>query len=483
MKAAIIGGGVIGGGWAARFLLNGWDVAVFDPDPEAPRKIEAFMANARASLPALSDVPMPAPGRLTYPATIAEAVTGADYIQESVSEQLALKHRVYAEIQSHAPDAPLGSSTSGFKPSQLQEGAINPATIFVAHPFNPVYLLPLAEVVPSAASDPALIERGKDTLRAIGMFPLHIRKEIEAHIADRFLEAVWREALWLVKDGIATTEEIDEAIRMGFGLRWGQMGLFETYRIAGGEAGMKHFMAQFGPCLAWPWTKLTDVPEFNDELVDLIAGQSDAQSGHHSIRDLERIRDSNLVGFLRTLKERDWGAGRVLNAHDAARREAAVAATPTGAPLVLAQLQVLPGWIDYNGHMTESRYLFAGSETSDAFLRLIGAGMEYVAGGHSYYTAETHILHLGEAKLGDRLTGSLQVLAADQKRLHVFIRIEKDGVAVATLEQMLLHVDMTAGRACPAAPGVLDSLFRIRDAHAALPRPDSVGRHVGQGKG
>jgi carnitine 3-dehydrogenase len=226
-----------------------------------------------------------------------------------------------------------------------------------------------------------------------------------------------------------------------------------------------------------------DVPEFNDELVDLIAGQSDAQSGHHSIRELERIRDSNLEGFLRTLKDRDWGAGRVLNAHDAARREAVVASTPDGAPLVLAQLQVLPGWIDYNGHMTESRYLFAGSETSDAFLRLIGAGMEYVAGGHSYYTAETHIMHLGEAKLGDRLTGSLQVLAADEKRLHVFIRIEKDGAPVATLEQMLLHVDMAAGRACPAAPEVLDSLFRIRDAHAALPRPDSVGRHVGERKG
>ena len=483
MKAAIIGGGVIGGGWAARFLLNGWDVAVFDPDPEAPRKIEAVMANARAALPALSDVPMPAPGQLSFATTLAEAVTDADYIQESVSEQLALKHRVYAQIQAVAPDAPLGSSTSGYKPSQLQEGAVNPATIFVAHPFNPVYLLPLAEVVPSAASDPALIERVKDTLRAIGMFPLHVRKEIDAHIADRFLEAVWREALWLVKDGIATTEEIDEAIRMGFGLRWGQMGLFETYRIAGGEAGMKHFLEQFGPCLTWPWTKLMDVPEFNDELVDLIAGQSDAQSGHHSIRELERIRDSNLVGFLRVLKDRDWGAGRVLNAHDAGRRQDAVAATPTDAPLVLAQMQVLPGWINYNGHMTESRYLFAGSETSDAFLRLIGAGMDYVAGGHSYYTAETHILHLGEARLGDRLTGSLQVLAADEKRLHVFIRIEKDGAPVATLEQMLLHVDMKAGRACPAAPDVRDSLFAIRDAHAALPRPASLGRHVGERKG
>ncbi|MDE3079997.1 MAG: carnitine 3-dehydrogenase [Paracoccaceae bacterium] len=481
--AAIIGGGVIGGGWAARFLLNGWDVRVFDPDPEAPRKLGEVLANARASLPALSDVPLPPEGRLSFCGTITEAVEGADYIQESVSERLELKHRVFAQIQQVAPTTPVGSSTSGFKPSELQQGAANPATIFVAHPFNPVYLLPLAEVVPSPASDPALIERAKETLRSIGMFPLHVRKEIDAHIADRFLEAVWREALWLVKDGIATTEEIDEAIRMGFGLRWGQMGLFETYRIAGGEAGMKHFLAQFGPCLTWPWTKLMDVPEFNDELVDLIAGQSDAQSGAHTIRELERIRDGNLIGFLRVLKDRDWGAGRVLKAHDERLRQAMPAPSPqTAQPIEMAHMRVLPGWIDYNGHMTESRYLFAASETSDAFLRLIGSDLDYVAGGHSYYTAETHIMHLGEAKLGDALTGSVQVLHADEKRLHIFIRIARAGEDVATAEQMLLHVDMAAGRTCPAAPEVLARLMPIAEAHKALPRPAATGRHVGQRK-
>ncbi len=484
-KAAIIGGGVIGGGWAARFLLNGWNVSVFDPDPQAERKIGEVLANARKALPALSDIPMPAAGKLSFAQTITEAVEGADYIQESVSERLDLKHRVFAQIQQSAQvGTPIGSSTSGFKPSELQEGAANPATIFVAHPFNPVYLLPLAEVVPSARSDASVIENAKEILREIGMFPLHVRKEIDAHIADRFLEAVWREALWLVKDGVATTEEIDEAIRMGFGLRWGQMGLFETYRVAGGEAGMKHFMAQFGPCLTWPWTKLMDVPEFNDELVDLIAGQSDAQSGMHSIRELERIRDSNLIGFLRALKERNWGAGKVLREHDE-RRRAAFHAEGRGteaAPLRLAEMQVLPGWIDYNGHMTESRYLFAGSETCDAFLRLIGADMDYVAGGHSYYTAESHIMHLDEAKLGDRLVGSLQVLHADEKRLHVFMRIEKDGAPVATVEQMLLHVDMKAGKTCPAAASVLDRLLPIAKAQAGLPRPESVGRHVGQRK-
>ena len=157
-KAAIIGGGVIGGGCAARFLLNGWNVSVFDPDPEAERKIAEVMANARAALPALSDGPMPPEGHLNFAQSITEAVEGADYIQESVSERLELKHRVFAQVQQAAPDVLIGSSTSGFKPSQLQENAANPAMIFVANPFNPVYLLPLAEVVPSAKSDPAGIE-------------------------------------------------------------------------------------------------------------------------------------------------------------------------------------------------------------------------------------------------------------------------------------------------------------------------------------
>ena len=175
-KAAIIGGGVIGGGWAARFLLNGWNVAIFDPDPQAERKVGEVLANARASLPALSDVPMPAEGALTFAETITEAVEGADYIQESVSERLDLKHRVFAQIQQSAPDTMIGSSTSGFKPSELQENAANPSAIFVAHPFNPVYLLPLAEIVPSAKSDPQLIENAKEILRSISLVQGQVRQ-------------------------------------------------------------------------------------------------------------------------------------------------------------------------------------------------------------------------------------------------------------------------------------------------------------------
>ncbi len=315
--AAIIGGGVIGGGWAARFLLNGWDVNVYDPADNAQAALNATLDNARRSLPRLSDVPMRAEGKLSFVASLESAVTNADWIQESVPERLDVKHAVIRDIQKHASnEAILGSSTSGFKPTQLQEGALNPSQIMVCHPFNPVYLLPLIEVVAGKGTDASLVESACGILTDLGMKPLKVRKEIDAHIADRFLEAVWREGLWMIKDGIATTEEIDDAIRYGFGLRWGQMGLFETYRVAGGEAGMAHFIAQFGPCLSWPWTRLMDVPELTDELVKTIADQSDEQSGAYSIRELERIRDDNLVAMMRGLKETNWGAGELLNQHD-----------------------------------------------------------------------------------------------------------------------------------------------------------------------
>ncbi len=327
-KAAIIGGGVIGGGWAARFLLNGWDVAVFDPDPEAERKIGEVLTGARRALPALYDASLPVEGSLTFHHDLAAAVAGAAWVQESVPERLELKHKVFDDvIHAAAPDAVIGSSTSGFKPSELNaEGH----RVIVAHPFNPVYLLPLVELV----GDYEITHRAADVLETIGMYPLRLHHEIEAHIADRLLEAVWRESLWLVKDGIATTEQIDEAIRMGFGLRWAQMGLFETYRIAGGEAGMAHFMKQFGPALAWPWTRLTDVPDYTDDLVQLIVGQSDAQSGHMGLRELETLRDDNLIGMMRALKRTGSGAGGVITAHEARLRDSAAKAAgpkPTGA--------------------------------------------------------------------------------------------------------------------------------------------------------
>ncbi|WP_297836303.1 carnitine 3-dehydrogenase [uncultured Roseibium sp.] len=469
-KACIVGGGVIGGGWAARFLLNGWDVAVFDPDPEAERKIGEVIDNARRSLPALYDKRLPDEGKLSFHSDLAEAAAGADWVQESVPERLDLKHKVLGSLTELAPKtAVIGSSTSGFKPSELtSEGA----RVVVAHPFNPVYLLPLVELVGDAAET----ARAAEVLRSVGMFPLHVRKEIDAHIADRFLEAVWREALWLVKDGIATTEEIDEAIRMGFGLRWAQMGLFETYRIAGGEAGMKHFMAQFGPCLSWPWTKLMDVPEFTDELVDLIAGQSDAQSGHRSIRELERLRDDNLVGMMRALKKSGSGAGGVLNTHERALAAPAEAELP-----ITGDRQIPQSWTDYNGHMNEAHYLEAGAAATDRFMELIGADADYIASGKSYFTVENHLRYLDELLAGERLTVTTQVLQGEGKKMQLFHFLKNaDGKLAATMETLLLHVDLNTRASSLPGAEVGEKLKAFADAHKALPFPEGAGRFVGQ---
>ena len=479
MKAAIIGGGVIGSGWAARFLLNGWDVAVFDPGIDAERRVREVLDNARRSLPALYDRALPDESVLTFCDSIAATVAAADWVQESVPERLDLKHDVLAEIQRRAPEhAVLGSSTSGFKPSDLQRGSRRPGRILVCHPFNPVYLLPLVEVVPSPATDPSIRDRAIELLRKVGMHPLLIRTEIDAHIADRLLEAVWRESLWLVRDGIATTAEIDDAIRYGFGLRWAQMGLFETYRIAGGDAGMRHFIAQFGPALQWNWSRLTDVPELTDDLVARIAEQSDRQSGAHDIRGLERLRDDNLVAIIRALKRNDHGAGKTIADHE--RRLMQPASAEDALPVTVSR-QIPQSWTDYNGHMNEAHYLEVFAQASDRTMELIGADADYVAGGRSYFTVESHLRHLKEVRASHRIRVTTQLLGGDGRKLHLFHRMESGaGDLAATGEHLLVHVDLQTRRSCPPEPPVAARLASLLSRHAKLPRPERAGRHVGQ---
>jgi carnitine 3-dehydrogenase len=471
--AAVVGGGVIGGGWLARFLLNGWDVAVFDPDPEAERKLSEVLANARRSLPALYDVSLPPEGTWRLCATVEETVAGARWIQESVPERLDLKHRVLTQIQRVAPpDAVIGSSTSGFKPSELGSGIPRPEQVMVVHPFNPVYLLPVVEVVPHTTASEDFVAGAMETMRSIGMKPLRLRREIDAHLADRFLEAVWREALWLVRDDVATTTEIDDVIRFGFGIRWAQMGLFETYRVAGGEAGMRHFIAQFGPCLTWPWTRLTDVPELDDALIDKIASQSDAQSGMHSIRALERIRDDNLVAMMRALKGRDWASGQLLREHDARLRSTQPAPDWSG-PVETVARTVPADWTDYNGHMNEARYLDLFSAGADRFMALIGCDAAYIAAGGSYFTVETHLAHVAEAHAGMRVRVVTQLLDGTGKRLHLYSRLfDQGGELLATAEQLLLHVSLETRRTSPPGEVLQRTLAGIQAKHAALPQPE-----------
>ena len=473
--AAIVGGGVIGGGWAARFALSGWDVSVFDPDPRAEDIVLDTIARARRFYPALYDTVLPTEGSVEIAKDTESAVANASWIQESVSENIELKHSVYDVVQRHSqPGTTIASSTSGFKPTDLQLSARRPDEIIVVHPFNPVYLLPLVEVVQSEANHSNLVQSAMSTLRNIGMYPLKVRKEIDAHLADRFLEAVWREALWLVRDGFGSTSEIDDAIRMGFGLRWAQMGLFETYRIAGGPQGMDHFVQQFGPCLKLPWTRLTDVPDLDDRLTKLIASQSDEQSGSHSIGELEAIRDANLVTILRGLKARNWGAGRFLRECEETVTEK-LRPQVSDCPMITIDRIIPPDWVDYNEHMNEARYLEAFSLATDSFLAAVGCDQSYVAEGSSYFTLETNIRHLQEAFAGDRIRVRTWCLFGQGKKLHLFHVLEgMNGIMLAAGEHLLLHIDLGARKSSLPSKSVEAAIRAAELAHAEGTLPDGI---------
>jgi carnitine 3-dehydrogenase len=482
MHVALVGGGVIGGGWAGRLVENGIDVVLYDPHPDSERRVREVLANAERAWSKLTQARRMR-GTVTFAPTLEEAVGGADVIQESAPEDVALKQRLLADIEEFAAtDALIASSTSGLRPSQLQAEMARPERFVVGHPFNPVYLLPLVEVVAGERTSEEAVTRAMGYYESLGMRPLRVRSEIDGFIGDRLLEALWREALWLVHDDVATVAEIDDAIRFGAGLRWAQMGTFLTYRIAGGEEGMRHFLEQFGPALEWPWTKLTDVPELTPQLIEKIAIQSDAQAGGLSVRDLERVRDDNLVALLQALRARRYAAGEVQHEHEARLLEAAA---PTAVPNPTRPLRLWEGaveasWVDYNGHLTESRYLHVFAETTDALLGHIGVDAEYLGRGLSAYTVETHIRHLREVAGLEPIVVETQILGADEKRLHLFHTMSQGetGEALATGEHMLLHVDAEAGRTTPWQEPVSTRLAEAARAHAHLDRPEGTGRAV-----
>ena len=463
---------MIGAGWAARFVLNGCDVRLHDPAPDARARAAEVLADARTAYGQLTLAPLPPEGELRVVDSLEEAVADAELVQESAPEQVELKCALLAEAdRAAAPGALICSSTSGLRPSELQGEMARPERFCVAHPFNPVYLLPLVELCAGERTDPETVERAEALFRSVGMHPLVVRGEIDGFLADRLLEALWREALWLVHDGVATVEEIDDAIRYGAGLRWAFMGTFLTYRIAGGEQGMRHFLQQFGPALEWPWTHLTDVPELTEELVETIALQSDAQAGELSARELERLRDRVLVRLLQALRVEETGAGGTL----AAWERGLLGAART------SERRVPPEWVDYNGHVHESRYLQLFADATDALLGTVGVDAGYLADEGSYFTVETHLSHLRQLEAGDRVHVTTQVLGSDDKRLHVFHVLLRKGEAapLATAEQMLLHVDTVSGRAAPSREPVCTRVAELTRRHAALPRPERAGRSIG----
>ena len=483
--AGVIGAGVIGSGWIARLLLNGIDVFVYDPSKEAPKYVNKVIDNAERAYKKLLTSNLPKKGKLLFSASISEVAKSCELIIEAVPERLSIKQSAYEEIESSADkNLVIASSTSGILPSDLQAKMKHPERLLVAHPFNPVYLLPLVEIVGGSKTSKNVIEETSKKFTNIGMFPLHIKKEIPAFIADRLLESVWREALWLVNDDIATTEEIDDAIRYGFGLRWAQMGLFETYRLAGGEAGMRHFISQFGPCLEWPWTHLMDVPEFTDELIEKVSSQSDQQSGQFSIDELMEKRDDNLVDFLKVLKDNQWGAGNSLKEFDASLsgsiNKLEFSELNLSSPILTYVTKVPKEWADYNGHMTEARYLECFSEATTEMMSIIGADEEYILNIGSYFTVETHIRHLDEVQIGESIKAKTQVIFGENKKLHLFHWLNhEDGRLLATAEHMLIHVDLKTRGASMPNDLVLKRMGLVYEAHKKLPRPEGINRAVG----
>ncbi|HET9389993.1 MAG TPA: carnitine 3-dehydrogenase [Steroidobacteraceae bacterium] len=489
-KLGLLGTGVIGGGWAARALHFGIDVLAADVKPEMEAWIRGAVQNAEGALARLTIAPLPPKGTLTFTTDLRAMARQADFIQENIPEQLELKQRVLGEVSREAPpDVVIASSTSGLTPTDLQRSMTAPERFLVAHPFNPVYLLPLVELVGGERTAAPTIDAARQFYAHIGMHPLHVRREIPGHLTDRLQEALWREILHLVNDGIATTGELDESIVYGPGLRWAAMGTNLIYHLAGGEPGMRHMLRQFGPCLKWPWTKL-EAPELTEGLIDRMVEGTQAQAHGRSIRELERLRDDCLVDIQQTLRRHDIGAGATLRALEERLYEESATATGarvTGAaggidtPLRLIEVQVRPEWLDYNGHMTDSRYLQVLGDATDALFRQVGINDAYRRSGQAMYAVETHLTHVAEARVFDNLYVMTQLLRLDDKRVHLFhtMRRKRDDAVVATGEQIYLHVNAAAGRASPMDRGVHARLDAVCEAHAHLPVPAEKGRHVG----
>jgi carnitine 3-dehydrogenase len=455
----LLGTGVIGGGWAARALHFGIDVIAADIKPEMEEWIRGAVANAEGALARLTCAPLPPKGRLSFTTDLDAMARQSDFIQENIPEQLELKQRVLADVSRHAPpDVVIASSTSGLMPTDLQRDMLAPERFLVAHPFNPVYLLPLVELVGGRQTSAAGLAAAARFYTFIGMHPLQVRREVPGHLTDRLQEALWREILHLVNDDVATAGELDDAIVYGPGLRWAGMGTNLIYHLAGGETGMRHMLRQFGPCLKWPWTKL-EAPELTEALIDKMVAGTQEEAAGRSIRELERLRDDYLVAIQQVLREFNIGAGATLRALEqrlyqssaAGTRARLEAAGAAAGPLRLLETQVRPEWIDYHGHMTDSRYLQVFGDATDALFRYVGIDDAYRSGGHGMYTVETRVSHKAEARAQERLYVATRVAEVDAKRVRLehALHRTRDDALLATAEQLYVHVDTAAGKAAP----------------------------------
>ena len=300
---AVIGTGVIGTGWIIRFLFNKKKVKVFDPSKKQKKFLLNEVKRTSKTLERFYAKKINLEKQLFFCNSVQEAVKNAGLIQENAPENEKLKTKVIKDISLSAPkSAIIASSSSGLLPSKIQAQAKNPERVLIAHPFNPVYLLPLVELVPGKKTTKANILKANRFYSKIGMKTLTLKKELPGYLSDRLQESMWRESLHIINEGYASTKDLDDAIIYGPGLRWSLMGTFLTFHLAGGELGMKHMLEQFGPALKLPWTKLK-APKLTDNLKKKIILGTKIQSKNKSIENLSNLRDNFLIDLQKLLKK------------------------------------------------------------------------------------------------------------------------------------------------------------------------------------
>ena len=298
-KIAIIGTGVIGSGWTLRLLAKKKEVYVFDPNLKQEKFLLDEIKRTTKSLKSFYKTSTISTKKLFFKKSIKEAVKDADLIQESGPENEKIKKKIVKEISKWSkPNAIIASSSSGLLPTKIQSACKNPARFIIAHPFNPVYLLPLVELVKGKKTKNNFIKKSEIFYRSLGMQPLIVKKEIEGYLSDRLQESMWRESLHIINENLASTDDLDKAIIHGPGLRWSLMGTFLTFHLAGGKLGMRHMLKQFGPALKLPWTKLK-APKLTKKLSNRIIKGAKKQSKGKSIKELTTIRDNFLIDLLK----------------------------------------------------------------------------------------------------------------------------------------------------------------------------------------
>lgn len=297
---ACLGGGVIGASWAALFLASGRSVALYDPDPLIEEKVRNYIEQAWPALDQLGLTVRGKPDAISFHKNAPAAVDGAGFIQENVPERLPIKHRIFSEIEAAlSASAIVASSASGLTLTQMQAGWRDPARFVLGHPFNPPHLIPLVEVVGNDRTDAAAVAATEVFYKDIGKVTIRLQKEKNGHVANRLQAALWREAVSLVMEGVASVEDVDKAIWAGPGVRWAVMGPTMLFNLGAGEGGLAAFCDHFeGTFNGW-WDELGDV-RLDDDVAKILAEGISSQTSE-GVSDLSQKRDEMVVAMLKAL--------------------------------------------------------------------------------------------------------------------------------------------------------------------------------------